>query len=157
MKNYYKLDYLPSTFFSHSFYSWNGSFIIKQSQQHVCPPSNDTIQINIESATVDVLNQCYIENPLQLIQTEKANGAFRSNENKAKISRSFSGMERNLLSSVYRHTQFKFREFQYKLLNNIVFTNDKLFRFNIIDSLLRVFCQTEVESPEHLLFHQNLL
>ena len=29
--------------------------IIKQSQQHVSPPSNDTIQINIESAAVDVL------------------------------------------------------------------------------------------------------
>ena len=29
--------------------------IIKQSQQHVCPPSNDAIQINIESAAVDVL------------------------------------------------------------------------------------------------------
>ncbi|KAK2564613.1 hypothetical protein P5673_012077 [Acropora cervicornis] len=29
--------------------------IIKQSQQHVCPPSNDTIQIHIESAAVDVL------------------------------------------------------------------------------------------------------
>ena len=29
--------------------------IIKQSQQHVCPPSNHTIQINIESAAADVL------------------------------------------------------------------------------------------------------
>ena len=29
--------------------------IIKQSQQHVCPPSNDTIQFNIESTAVDVL------------------------------------------------------------------------------------------------------
>ena len=29
--------------------------IIKQSQQHVCPPANDTIQINIGSAAVDIL------------------------------------------------------------------------------------------------------
>jgi len=29
--------------------------IIKQSQQHICPPSNDTFQINIENATVDLL------------------------------------------------------------------------------------------------------
>ena len=29
--------------------------IIKQSQQHVCPPSNHKIQINIESAAADVL------------------------------------------------------------------------------------------------------
>ena len=28
--------------------------IIKQSQRHVCPPANDTIQINIGSAVVDV-------------------------------------------------------------------------------------------------------
>ena len=50
----------------------------------------------------------------------------------------------------------KVREFQYKLLNNIVFTNDKLFRFKMIDSPLRAFCQTEVESPEHLFFHCNV-
>jgi len=29
--------------------------IINQSQQHICPPSNDTFQINIENATVDLL------------------------------------------------------------------------------------------------------
>ena len=40
----------------------------------------------------------------------------------------------------------KIREFQYKLLNNVVFTNDKLFRFKMIDS----------PSPEHLFFHCNV-
>ena len=50
----------------------------------------------------------------------------------------------------------KTREFQYKLLNNIVFTNEKLFRFKMIDSPLCAFCQTEVESPEHLFFHCNV-
>ena len=34
-----------------------------------------------------------------------------------------------------------------------VFTNEKLFRFKMIDSPLCAFCQTEVESPEHLFFH----
>ena len=29
--------------------------IIKQSQQHVCPPSNDMFQINIENAAINVL------------------------------------------------------------------------------------------------------
>ena len=29
--------------------------IIKQSQQHICPPTNDTFEINIENATVNVL------------------------------------------------------------------------------------------------------
>mgnify|MGYP002260060495 FL=1 len=46
----------------------------------------------------------------------------------------------------------KIREFQYKILNNIVFTNEKLFRLKMIDSPLCVFCKGEVESLEHLLF-----
>ena len=77
--------------------------IVKQSQQHVCPPSNDVIQINIESAAVDVLKvaskMLYNE-----FKRKKTNGAFCSKQNKTKISRSFSGMERNLLSSIYRRT-----------------------------------------------------
>ena len=38
-------------------------------------------------------------------------------------------------------------------INNIVFTNEKLFRFKMIDFPLCAFSQTEVESPEHLFFH----
>jgi len=47
----------------------------------------------------------------------------------------------------------KIREFQYKLLNDIVFTHEKLFRFKMIDSPLCSFCKKDVESLEHLLFH----
>ena len=47
----------------------------------------------------------------------------------------------------------KLREFQYKILNDIVYTNDKLFRFKMIESPLCTFCQKEDESLEHLLFH----
>ena len=46
----------------------------------------------------------------------------------------------------------KLREFQFKILNRIVFTNEKLFRFGMAESDKCVFCQTEVESIEHLLF-----
>ena len=46
----------------------------------------------------------------------------------------------------------KLREFQYKVLNCIVFTNEKLFRFGITQSPLCTFCQKEDESIEHLLF-----
>ena len=46
----------------------------------------------------------------------------------------------------------KLREFQFKTLNRIVFTNEKLFRFGMADSPSCAFCQTEVESIEHLLF-----
>ena len=46
----------------------------------------------------------------------------------------------------------KLWEFQFKILNRIVFTNEKLFRFGMAESDKCVFCQTEVESIEHLLF-----
>ena len=45
----------------------------------------------------------------------------------------------------------KLREFQYKILNNIVFTNDKLFRFGLSHSPNCTFCSEEPESLEHLL------
>ena len=46
----------------------------------------------------------------------------------------------------------KLREFQFKILNLIVFTNEKLFRFDMAESDKCAFCQTEVESIEHLHF-----
>ena len=46
----------------------------------------------------------------------------------------------------------KLREFQFKILNRIVFTNEKLFRFDMAESDKCAFCQTEVESIEHLHF-----
>ena len=51
----------------------------------------------------------------------------------------------------------KIREFQYKVLNNIVFTNEKLFRFKMIDSPLCPFCKKDVESLKHLLFQCTLI
>ena len=46
----------------------------------------------------------------------------------------------------------KFREFQYKILNDRVFTYEKLFRFGLTQSSNCAFCQKEPESIEHLLF-----
>ena len=57
----------------------------------------------------------------------------------------------------------KLKEFQFKILNGIVFTNEKLFRFDMAESDKCAFRQTEVESVEHLLFYckiyplQNIL
>ena len=45
----------------------------------------------------------------------------------------------------------KLREFQYKILNNIVFTNDKLFHFGLSQPPNCTFCNEEPESIEHLL------
>ena len=46
----------------------------------------------------------------------------------------------------------KLREFHFKILNRIVFTNEKLFRFDMAESDKCAFCQTDVESIEHLHF-----
>ena len=60
---------------------------------------------------------------------------------------------KGVYSLAFRTTlQSKLREFQFKILNRIVFTNEKLFRFGMADSPTCAFCQTEVESLEHLLF-----
>ena len=44
------------------------------------------------------------------------------------------------------------REFKYKILNLIIFTNEKLHRFKMVDSPLCAFCNAEVESLKHLLY-----
>ena len=60
---------------------------------------------------------------------------------------------KSVYSLSFRTTlESKLREFQFKILNRIVFTNEKLFRFGMADSPSCAFCQTEVESVEHLLF-----
>ena len=46
----------------------------------------------------------------------------------------------------------KIREFQYKVLNNIVFTNEKLFKIKMIDSPQCTFSKNEIEFLEHLLY-----
>ena len=46
----------------------------------------------------------------------------------------------------------KTREFQYKILNYIVFTNEKLYRLGLVASPICTFCQETAESIEHLLF-----
>ena len=46
----------------------------------------------------------------------------------------------------------KTREFQYKILNWIVHTNEKLYRFGLVASPSCTFCQETAESIEHLLF-----
>ena len=46
----------------------------------------------------------------------------------------------------------KLREFQYKILNRILYTNDMLFKFKKIESPLCYFCENDVETIEHFLF-----
>ena len=129
--------------------------IIKQSQQHVCPPSNDTIQINIESTAVDVLKA---KSKMLYNESKSKKQMVPSAQNKIKLKfPDFSLAWKEIYSLPFTVPQdTKTREFQYTLLNNIIFTNEKLFRFKMIDSPLCTFCQTEDESPEHLFFHCNV-
>lgn len=46
----------------------------------------------------------------------------------------------------------KLREFQYKILNRFLYTNDMLFKFKKVDSPLCYFCGKELETLEHLFF-----
>ena len=46
----------------------------------------------------------------------------------------------------------KLREFQYKLLNRIIYTNDMLFKFRKTGSRLCYFCEDEPETLEHFFF-----
>ena len=47
----------------------------------------------------------------------------------------------------------KIREFQYKVLSNIVFTNEKLFKIKMIFSPQYTFCKNEIEFIEYLFYN----
>ena len=47
----------------------------------------------------------------------------------------------------------KLREFQYKILHRICYTNDMLFKFSLSENLLCYVCNEELETLEHFLFH----
>ena len=79
---------------------------------------------------------------------------------KVKLAAKYSNIDidwKSVYSLSFRTTlESKLREFQFKILNRIVFTNEKLFRFGMADSPSCFFCQTEVESVGHLLFSCKL-
>ena len=47
------------------------------------------------------------------------------------------------------------RDFQYKILNRILFTNSKLFKLKLVESPLCSFCDKKEETLEHLLVALN--
>ena len=54
----------------------------------------------------------------------------------------------------YKTTLYtKLREFQFKILNKILYTNDLLSKIGKVKSPLCDFCQIDLETTEHLLFH----
>ena len=71
--------------------------IIQQSQQHVCPPSNDTIQINIESAAVDVLK---VTSKMLYNEFKRKKQTAPSAQNKIKLK--FRDLSRGKKSTLFR-------------------------------------------------------
>ena len=60
---------------------------------------------------------------------------------------------RKLYSLAFKTTlDTKLREFQYKILNLITFTTEKLHWLKMVDFFLCALCNTEEESLEHLLY-----
>ena len=57
-----------------------------------------------------------------------------------------------LFTFPFNPLESKTREFQYKILNCIAYTNEKLDRFGLVASPNCTFCQESAESIEHLLF-----
>ena len=47
------------------------------------------------------------------------------------------------------------RIFQYKVLNNVLYLNEKLFKFKVVSSPLCSFCNSENENPIHLFYTCN--
>ena len=48
------------------------------------------------------------------------------------------------------------RVFQFKILHNILYTNDKLFKMRQVETELCTFCQTAVETPVHIFIVKTL-
>jgi len=98
--------------------------IIKQSQQHICPPSKDTFQINIENATVNVLK---VTSKMLYNDFKRKKQMAPSAQKKINLKYPNLSLEwKEIYSPPFTVTHdTKIREFQYKLLHNIVFTNVK--------------------------------
>ena len=130
--------------------------IIRQSAQHL-PPLHigDTIYLKLEDSQVALLK----------VSSKLLYTAFKGRKQapptaQKKFLEKFPQLQIDW-SKIYSlpfivTIETKIREFQYKILNNIVFTNENMFRLKMIDSPLCTFCKREIESIEHLFFYCNV-
>ena len=126
--------------------------IIRQSTQHLPPHVDDTIYLRLDNSEV----------ALSKVSSKWLYNAFKSKKQvlptaQKKFKEKFPQFPfdwKKIYSLPFTDTiETKIREFQYKVLNNIVFTNEKLFRLKMKDSPSCTFCKREVESFEHLFFY----
>ena len=133
--------------------------IIKRSQtqyQHLHPlPLSDIVYINIDDNETDLLKVTskLLYKEFKSKKQTPPTAKKKMNDKYPELTVDW-GKIYSLSFTVTVET--KIREFQYKLLNNIIFTNEKLFRFKMTESPMCTFCQKEIESLEHLLFYCNI-
>ena len=121
-----------------------------------------TDQISIASKTNDLIPDDFY------LRIEGKRVDFRSLQSKSlyesfvsKISTTPSAQRKYNVLFQYPHILLPFKttldtkltEFQYKLLNRILYTNKMLLRFKKVDSPLSDFCEKELETIEHVFFY----
>ena len=126
--------------------------MISQNTQRVPPYISDTIYLNLDNSEIS-LSKVSSKLLYKAFKNRKQVPPTAQKKFKEKFPY-FSFNWNDIYSLPFIVTiETKIREFQYKILNNIVFTNEKMFKFKMTDSRLCSFCKREVESLEHLLYY----
>ena len=125
---------------------------LRQNTQHVPLYMSDTIYLNLDNSEI-TLSKVSSRLLYKAFKGRKQVPPTTQKKFKEKFSY-FSFSWNDIYSLPFIVTiETKIREFQYKVLNNIVFTNEKMFKFKMTNSPLCSFCKREVESLEHLLYY----
>ena len=122
---------------------------VKQSAHYTRPELRNKVHLKIDNADVDLssVTSKSLYNAFTMAKQTPPSAQKRFQDQFPDVQ--FDWNEIYLLSfKVLLET--KIREFQYKVLNNIVFTNEKLFKIKMIDSPQFTFRKNEIESLEHL-------
>ena len=125
---------------------------VKQSAHYTLPELTNTVHLKIDNIYVD-LSSCHIEISLQLgIQNGETNSSICSKRFQDQFPDVQFDWNEIYSLSFKVSLETKIKEFQCKILHNIVFTNERLFKIKIIYSPERTFCKNGIESLKHLFY-----
>ena len=125
--------------------------LVKQSAHYRHPELTNTVHLKIDNTDVD----------LSLVTSKSLYKAFKmAKQTPPSAQKRFQDQFPDVqfdwneiyLLSFKVSLEMKVREFQYKVLNNIVFTNEKVFKMSKIDLPQCTFCRNEIESLDHLFY-----
>jgi len=127
--------------------------ITRQNAQHLPPYIGDTIYLKLDNSE-GVLSKVSSKLLYKAFKSKKQVSPTAQAKFKEKFPQfSFHWKEIYPLPFTVMIIETKIREFQYKVLRNLVFTNEKMFRLKMTDLPLCSFCKREVESFEHLFYY----